>query len=226
MYTTKKMLILIGCLTATSMTIMAQDFKTVLSAMKQKHESMQRFHVVMQVEAHENKTTKPFYRERFELKKDNENFLYRLSNNVVLLNEKHLIEVDKPGHSIVVNNRNENSGKSLARQVKFNLDSILSFYETPAYLGEKAGQYHYSLNLKKGAVTAMDMFVNKTTGLLSRIEYQYRDAQWVTIVFEVFDTAPLFAADTFADDQFVVQANGKLMPASSYKNFEIVKPTK
>ncbi|MEJ1241752.1 hypothetical protein WBG78_26645 [Chryseolinea sp. T2] len=207
---------------ATGTTTVAQDFKTVFAAMKEKHEHMNRFHVVMTVEAMDGEKEKPFYSERFEMKKDDNHFLYGLSNSVVLLGDRHVIEIDKATESIVVNKRDIKIEKSLTRQIRFNLDSILTSYESPTYLGEKNGQYSYRLAVKEGSVNTIDLDVNKTSGLLSRIQYRYRDGQLVNIVFDVFDTQPVFAANTFSEDKFLVQEKGALQPVGDYKNFRVI----
>lgn len=207
----------------TGIAIQAQDFKTVFAAMKEKHEHMNIFHVVMQVEAKDNERAKPFYNERFEIKKDDNHFWYALSSSIILLGDRHVIEIDKKTRSMVVNKRDLKIEKSLARQIRFNLDSMLSFYETPTYLGEKDGQYSYRLAVKEGPVNTIELDVNKTSGLLSRIQYRYRDSQLVTIVFDVFDTQPVFAANTFAEENFLRQEKGTMLPVGDYKEFRVVK---
>jgi outer membrane lipoprotein-sorting protein len=208
---------------ATGITTAAQDFKTVFAAMKVKHEHMSTFHVVMKVEAKDNENAKPFYHERFEMKKDDDHFLYGLSNSVILLGDKHVIEVDKTTRNMVVNKRDLKIEKSLTKQIRFDLDSMLTFYETPAYLGEKNGQYWYRLAVKEGPIKTIDLDVNETSGLLSQIKYRYRDGQLVTIVFDVFDTEPVFGANTFSEEKFFIEERGLIQPVGDYKDFRAIK---
>lgn len=199
-----------------------QDFRTTFMEMKQKYDSLKSFHIIMEVKASEHENSPPFYAEKFELKKEGINYVYSSKDNFMLMNESHIVLVDKEARQMSVSTRNKKAEQELNGQVKFNLDSILSKNTVPQYLGEHSDRFVYSQQLKQGPVKTMSMYIDKHTGLLSRVEYHYREAQFVSVDFNLFDDQPSFGPETFADASVIMLEKGKYKPSAAFKGFQII----
>jgi outer membrane lipoprotein-sorting protein len=200
----------------------AQDFGQTMAQMKKRYEQSQQFHVVMRVKAYEKAdAAAPFYQQRAEIFKDGGNYLYRLTDNEMLMNNQHFLMVNKVTQQMVCRPRSVEDELKLRSQTALNLDSLLQFYDTPTYLGVKEQQHHYRLVQKTGEIRRIDLYFSTTDYLIKEIRYQYKSGQVATIAFVRFDLHPTFQANLFDEKRYVAQSKGKLKGVGAYSNYAV-----
>jgi outer membrane lipoprotein-sorting protein len=216
------LVILVSCLSFRSD---GQEYRKIFLEMKAKYESMESFHIVMQVIVNEQTSASPLFQDRIDLKKDGVNYRYEMRASDMLMNDQYVVMVDKGSREIIVSRRSIEAEKAIRANTQFNIDSLMSFYEEPKYLGEENGTYHYQLSLKRGAVKTIDLYINKQTVIISKMRYVYTEGQVVSIVFEKFDAAPDFTTETFNEKNYITTVKGQLKPSAVYQQYKVIAIT-
>jgi outer membrane lipoprotein-sorting protein len=202
----------------------AQDLKNALLDMQKQYEGMSGLHIKMDVEVYENKVAKtPYFEMDVDIKKQGENYLYKYGSNDMLLNQKYLIMVDHQTKEIILNDRDRTSEEALKKNFQFNLDSIMIFYKDIQYVGKQNAIQHYKLVQKKGMVRNIDMYINENTKLLSKMEYEYTNKQFVSITFKAFEKDPSFDEGLFSEKEYLLGSRNTFLPSQKYKGYEILK---
>jgi len=201
--------------------LQAQDFKQLMKEMRKEYEQSRALQVVMEIKVYDSaQLSLPYYQQTVDVRRDGNNYWYQVEENEMLLNEKYLVMVDKQSRQISYSNRSLQAEKELQKNFQFNLDSLLTQYETPRYLG-KAGDAEHYLVKEKGPIEEIHFHIIPQGHILKKIEYKYREGQYVSIVFLMFDRHPLFKADTFSETRYVVKVNNKMVPSRFFKQYEI-----
>jgi hypothetical protein len=204
----------------------AQDFKQALQSLKRKYERMEKFHLIMFIKAFEDSiTTRPYYEQRAEIKREGTNYLYFFGSNEMLMNSKYLIVVDKTARDIVCSQRDVNGETEFFSKdpVQMNLDSILNSNSESYFVGIDEGIDHYKIKMKAGSIKIVDLFIARNDNVLSSIKYTYSEGQCVKISFEKFDTQPAFNENTFNENIYMISAKGKLLPSEAFKRYQLME---
>jgi hypothetical protein len=204
----------------------AQDFKKALETLKQKYERLEKFHLVMSIRAFDDSvTTRPYYEEHADIKKDGTNYCYHFGEHEMLLNSKYLIVVDKTSRDIVCSPRDVKAELDFFQKnpVQLNMDSILNQHSEGFYLGSQDGIDHYKVMMKSGPIKRMDLFIAHNENVLSAIQYSYGEGQRVEIGFQKFNTQPVFANDTFNENIYMTSTHGRLQPSDSFKRYKLLE---
>lgn len=203
--------------------LMAQDLKQALVKMRTLYEQSDKFHIVMRIQAFEHdQVATPYYDEKAEVMRSGDNYISRFGGNDMLMNETYFLMVDKRAHEIVCSPRNLKAERDTFKDlVKMSLDSILSLYHEPRYLGRNNKTDQYEIIQKRGPINLIGLSINSETNILSEMKYHYRDKQVVAITFEIFDVRPVFATGTFDEAQYIAKAKGKTMPAPAFRKYTI-----
>ncbi|HEY0651763.1 MAG TPA: hypothetical protein VGD65_01505 [Chryseosolibacter sp.] len=200
----------------------AQDLKSALVRMQDVYAHSEKLHIIMEVKVFETIGEKtPAFHEKADIKKQKENYRYTFSSSEMLLNEKYQIVVDKDSRDIIINKRDQKIESQVKDVFKANLDSILAHYNTPEVLGDSAGATHYRVFQKHGVVDQIDLYVDNQRSIVKKMEYRYRDGQFVSVVFEMFDTTPSFDEGVFDDKNYVLIAGGRVKPSARLQHYRI-----
>jgi hypothetical protein len=200
----------------------AQDLRATLEKMQAVYTSSQKLHIVMEVKVFETKgETSPLFYEKADIMKSEGNYRYVFSTSEMLLNDKYQIVVDKESRDIIINRRDQKVESKVEDLFQANLDSILTHYDTPEIIGDSAGVTHYRVMQKHGVVDQIDLLVDNKKNILKKMEYHYREGQFVSVVFETFDTTPSFDENVFDDKNYVLIANGRVKPSARLQHYRI-----
>lgn len=199
----------------------AQDLKGALARMQQLYTQSEKLHIVMRIEAFEGTTSsKPYYKEQADIKKEFNNYRYHFGSTEMLLNGRFMIVVDHAAQQLMYNRRKE-KGENVFAGSQMNIDSLFRFYENPEYLGKKGQVHQYRIVQKKGPVDEIELAIHAETGLLTRMQYHYREGPIIAIHFLVFDPKPQFEAGVFSEAAYLQSAGVKVRAASSYTNYHL-----
>ncbi len=202
----------------------AQNLNQALQDLRKQYTQSDQLWIVMQIQAFQQPQSEvAYYHEKAEIKKNGNNYLYHFGGTEMLMNAKYLIVVDKNATEIVVSKRNTKTEAEFKDLAQVNIDSLLTFYDNPEYLGRTKSIDHYRVFQKKGAIHQVDLWINSQTKLLKKIEYQYQNKQRVVISFDLFDIHPVFPIHAFAETHYVIMEKGKIKSAAPYKNYSIVE---
>ena len=203
-----------------------QDLKEELIKMKEQYGDMSSLHVVMLVSVFDEQTaSSPYYKEKVEIKKQDESFLYVLTGNEMLLNKKYMVMVDKSEKQIVWSERDPQAETAWRQGLSFDLDSILSYYHQATWLKTENGIAHYSVLQKEGPVDWVYLFIDTNTHLIHKMEYHYKNDQFVSILFKEFKTHPVFTEATFDEKRYVVNERGEFKASGVFRQYRVTEVT-
>jgi hypothetical protein len=202
--------------------LQAQDFRQLITAMREDYEHANALQVVMEVSVYDSgELKKPYYQQLVDIKREGNNYWYQVENNEMLMNENYLIVVDKEARQISYSKRSIETEVELKKSYQFNLDSILTQYEKPQYLGKEEDADHYLIPEKKGPIKEVHFYIVPETRKVKEIAYRYREGQYATIRFIVFEKTIGFAADTFSESKYMTQVNETIVPSRFFKNYNL-----
>jgi hypothetical protein len=201
----------------------AQTFKERMILMQNEYAQVKDVHILMSVTIFDNeKNSKPFFQQQAEIRKKDFQYNYSFGPISMLMTNDDMLMVDHSSKRIVCSKRSlEKEQKMFADPFKASLDSMLRLHGTPESIEKEKGIEHFRLKNDKGQIRQIDMFVNEAN-LLERLEYRYKEDQYVVIEFKIFNRTPEFAPETFNREQFVTMEKGKLKGAKNYSSFEVV----
>jgi hypothetical protein len=163
----------------------------------------------------------PYYQQLVDIKREGNNYWYQVEDNEMLMNEKYLIIVDKQARQISYSKRSIEAEAELQKSYHFNLDSVFMQYEKPQFLGRVEDADHYLIPDKKGPIKEIHFYIIPETRKLKEIAYRYREGQYASIRFIVFDKKAGFDADTFSADRYVINVSGKVAPSRFFRNYNL-----
>jgi hypothetical protein len=206
-----------------SLSVPAQDFKSVIAELRKKYENNEKLHVSMDIAVFESSSAKvPYYTEHADISREGLNFRYRLSSNELLMNSKYTIIVDKTAKQISCTNRDLKSESEMKDPFKMNMDSIFNIIGQPQYVGSNNDGAHYRLIQKENVIQQIDLYINLDKSYMNRIEYRYNDGQWAKIDITLFDVTPIFDPQNFHESSYVQVNNGKLKVSNAFLGYTIL----
>ncbi len=197
------------------------DYKDVIMGIQKRYGSIENAHIVMNIGVFQNAAaTKPFYQQSVEIWRNGQNYLCRMNEQDMLMNEKYSILVDKMGKEIMCSSR---SGEEIFKDpVRASFDSLFAYIGHPVFIGRKDNIDHFRLSLAKGEIRELNLFINNESQLLTRVDYVYKDKQYARIDFSVFDTQPVIAAGTFDEAQYVLITKNGIQPSKKMSYYHVV----
>jgi outer membrane lipoprotein-sorting protein len=205
--------------------VSAQDVRKALEELQQAYKSAENLRISMSINAYESRgSQRPFYHEKAIIKKQGIVYRYSLAQMEMVMNEKYIIAVDHSSHQIMINSRDVKKEAGFQKQVPLNMDSIFHLFDDARYEAVEDGSSKYVITQKTGEIKEIEFFVQQKLNRLSKINYLYKEGQWVTITFDEFDLSASFNISEFNEDQFVRKAGKKWQPAASFTGYQVVVP--
>lgn len=198
------------------------DYKDVIAGIQKRYGSIENVHIVMNIGVFQNAaSTKPVYQQSVEIWRNGQNYLCRMNEQDMLMNEKYSVLVDKMGKEIICSSRNV--GEEVFKDpLRANLDSLFSYFGRPAFIGRKDNIDHFRLTFTKGDIRELNLFVSNDSKLLTRVDYVYKDKQYARIDFPVFDTQPIIAAGIFDEAQYISITKNGVQPSKKMSYYRVV----
>lgn len=197
----------------------AQDLTKILKEMRNEYSQSSSLEISMEILVYDSAQSEPYFRQTADIKRDGNKYWYQMEENEMLLNDNYLIMLDRNTQQISLSKRDPQSEKELQKSFQFNLDSILASYETFQYLGVEDSTEHYVAVEKQGPIKEVHFFFMPESHGLSEIAYQYREGQYVSIRFIVFNKNVLFGPDTFSESRYVTKVNNKMVPIRDFEEY-------
>jgi len=201
----------------------SQDFKQRLLAMRAESAGSDKLKVEMEIKVYDNPQTKtPFFNQTAVVKRQGQNYFYRISGTEMLMNEKYLLMIDEPARQIICSERSVKQESKFVDPLTANLDSILNLYQTPILIddsGEDTEHYQIAFNL--ASIKSIDLYIDKQENWVKRIAYVYEDSQLAVITFTMFDRNPAFAEHEFDEAQYILIEKGRMKTTPKYSRFNL-----
>lgn len=202
--------------------LQAQDFAQVIKEMRKEYEGSKTLQVVMEVSVYDSvHAPMPHYKQIVDVKREGTNYWYQFEENEMLLNEKYLVIVDKESKLISYSKRSVQMEAELQKTLVFNVDSVLKEYDAPLRLGKEGNVEHYVVNERRGAIEKIHFYIIPEQHLLKKLEYNYREGQFVSINFLAFDKNVVFPEDTFSESRYLIKMNNKVIPSRFFRQYEL-----
>jgi hypothetical protein len=200
----------------------AQDFRSLIIAMKKEFAESSSMEIVMNVSVFENKTAlQPYFKQMVQIQKNAESYLYNFDEKEMFMNTNCMIIVDRQSRRIDYSKRDIKSEQKFRENIKFDLDSVLSLYGDVTLVENANGVEHYVVSQKKGPIAVIHFFIDSKKYVLKEIQYEYNEGYFVAISFLAFAKDPRFEPMTFSEDRFVQKVKGKIVPSRYYKNYSV-----
>lgn len=199
------------------------NFKATILRMQEEYRKLEKLHLVMAIDVFENaSTTKPYFSETADIRRYKHNYLYKFAGHELMMNDKYMVMVDHTSKEILCNTTDQGKESDALRNgFQWNVDSLLQFYGEAVYLGRQGDIDHYRIPQKVGEVETVEMYIDSSNAVLSRIDYTYRNGQYVKIVFRVFNRVPSFDASLFSERNYVVMQKEKAVASAKYRGFRV-----
>jgi hypothetical protein len=202
--------------------VAAQDLRSALERMQQTVKESTQMHVVMTIDVYEDiRSEKSFYHDVAEVNRNDNSYLYHFGVLDFLMNDKYVIIVDRQERRIMLQDRDLTSETEFRKSISFNLDSLLLAYKNPKFIGNINGIEHYQVLQNQNSISQIDLFINNRTNLLDKMQYGYKEGQFVSIHFDQFEIHPKFKEDEFDELLYFSKLNGKYQLAEKFKDFKI-----
>lgn len=202
--------------------VQAQDFKQIIRELRKDYAQSKALQIVMEVTVYDSsQSPEPYYKALVDIRRKGNNYWYQVENNEMLLNEKCLVVVDKEARQISYSKRSLETEAELQKSLKFDLDSVLALYDAPRYLGRSGNADHYLVYEKEGPIAQIHFYIVPESKTLKQITYKYREGQYASIRFIVFDRQAIFDTDTFSEAKYVTVSNDKVVPSRYFKNYNL-----
>lgn len=204
-----------------------QDIKKDMEQLQAAYSSAVKLHTEAEVSIYENLSdTKAQDRKKAVIKKDGNNYLYSLDNNLMLLNGKCLLMIYPTEKQIVYEKRSPNQEEQLTKSVIPDIDSLLRKTDSVRYRGSRDGMKHYSIYSSKSMIKQTDIFLDAASGGLKKISYLYNTQMLsgtakVDVDYKLFDTAPVFGTDTFSEKNYIVRNGKQYKAAPKYYGYNV-----
>jgi hypothetical protein len=183
-------------------------------------------HVVMDVLVYDSAATTPFYEQQVDIKRQDDNYWYKFEQNEMLMTEKYLIMLDRNARQITCSKRSLETESQLANHFRFDIDSILSLYPSPEYLGIEGNAEHFRFRQQDGPISEVHFYIIPDKQQLKKMEYSYRTGQLARIQFHVFRNDVAFEPETFAESNYVTIEKKSIRPSRYFQHFQMVDLTR
>jgi hypothetical protein len=202
--------------------LFGQDFRQRVELMQKDYASMTKVHIEMDIQVFESKeAAKPYLQQTALVKRENQNFFYRISGIEMLMNEKYLLMIDGPSRQIVCSPRSIDEEQKFTDPLKVNLDSLLKLNGIPTWVDTIGDIEHYTMSFGAGQIKKMDLCINAVSNSLKRLDYWYEGDQHVRIEFKVFNTAPTFGEFDFDESKYIIWKGGAMKTSELYSRFRL-----
>ena len=202
----------------------AQDFRQLLKDMRERYHGATSLHITMDIRVFENSiSSKPFYEDRAEIMKSDENYSYHLRNTELLMNSRYLIVVSKEEKQVICIRSDSKDRSAYQKKFNINIDSMLNLFVSPVFLGNEKGVDHYQILQQDNEVRQIDFYINSEKKFFQRLEYRYVRGQMALINFEKFETEIQFPGDTFDEGRYLVVVDGKQRLTKAFSGYELIE---
>ena len=211
-----------------SQQVNGQDFKADVKKMHASYNDTDYFYAEVAVNAYGHSSEHvPLLTRNAVIRKKGNKFHYSLEGKTMLFNDRYAIMVSNRDKIILYEEVEQGEDVSVADLVTPDLDSLLVGYTDVQFIGLEAGLKHYRIEKKDSGINKVDLFLNEKSLLLSKVIYWYNSTlfeheKMAVIEFNNISISDDFNASVFSEDQFVVQENGKLKPASDYSDYQVL----
>jgi outer membrane lipoprotein-sorting protein len=202
----------------------SQDFRQAMEQLQKKYQNAENFRIRMSVDVFGAKgNERSFYRDKITITKRGTSFRHHLSGMDMVMNDKYIVVVDHSSKKIIINKRDVKGEAKFYKQVRFNMDSMLQFYEDARLETTLNNINKFSATQKIGPIGKVEFFIAKGSTDLKQINYSYRAGQWATIIFDEFELSPTFNMNEFDEQQFVRKTGKSWQPANTLAGYKVVK---
>lgn len=159
------------------------------------------------------------------LLKSGSNYKYQTDEHQMVLNDKHVVFVDKRNYNLIVSTRNQEQ-EALQQQAMPLTKDILQKYKETTYKGIENGYKHYQLKNTQEQIVQIDLFFEVKTGFVKKAIYYYNpslvpDNMSTIIQLNVINLSPSVSSTTFSDRNFWTAQNKKLVPIGKYSKYSL-----
>lgn len=202
---------------------LAGDIKKMYSA----YSGLENFYTEAAIRIYaDHSSEKPGMEQSTVLKKNKNNYLYRVDNVTMLYTDKCYILVNDLEKSIFFSD-NPGAQAAIANPLP-DVDSLIGKCDSVVFKGVAKSCNYYILYSSKEVIMETHLYVDVKTFLINKIIYYYdKDIYPVNNKVEIdyikTDLAPVFARNEFSVSKFISRTKDELKPVASYSGYHIVK---
>lgn len=223
----KQLIICWLCLVPCSTHLFAQDFKEDYKRAQEKYAGLKNFSCSMRVDLYE-KINAPAPEETMKtvIKKKGNSYLYETDNNVLLINEKCLLNINRDQRRIVYTVKEKNTeNQDHKNELTTLMDSLLNRNDSVLFKGVEGGKKKYIVHTSSASIIRSEIYLDQHTGLCSKLVYYYKADRYtgsekVIVEYEHMNESPVFGEDDFSEKKYATYNGKVLKPAPAYSNYK------
>jgi hypothetical protein len=205
----------------------AQDLSADLDAMYKTYAGMQSFKSDVKVEVFSAaEASSRIMTRKASIRKEDENFYYRIDNTEMLLTENGLIMANNGSRQLIFRKL---GGKELEATRKAyltsQLDSALLKHDSVVYHGTASGLKHYTVYTAKNMISRTELYLHASDNTLSSLTYFYNPQ----LMKNAFKTEITFSSQSvsdfpdtiFSEENYLIKTGKLYKPAGKYASYKL-----
>lgn len=206
--------------------ILSQDYKKDFEKAILLFNTLDKYKANINIKIYDDtKHSQPTFTQKGFIKKNGNQFYYKINHIILLINKKYSLIVDEQTKRVVCKKlKKKLKTNSYSKEVLPNVDEVFKNYKSVKLISNKNGVKHYRIIPKKD-YKKVDVHLTKQ-GLVSKLEYiSLADEAGVSsrMIFELKNSTitPSFSEKDFSENKFIVVSKDKITLASKYRKYRL-----
>lgn len=222
------------------MLLNGQNYKDDLNEVLRATGSLKDYSVRIQYRLYlDGNLNKAFQESSTQIQKGGTNIFYQESNGQEFIsNNEYEVYLDRNTRSITAKRKlkpTQNTEVTSLSSITKNLDTLLSSYERIQVLKNEKNTVVYKLQLKKNqAIRDIVVYMNREKKMITKVQYTYNEktsirelkntkhATTFEITYQDLKVGDKVNTTAFDEKKYLAFVNGKLRPASKYKDYKLI----
>ncbi|MGB0523475.1 MAG: LolA family protein [Flammeovirgaceae bacterium] len=213
------------CLMCCIQQLSAQDLLKDMKAMYAAYDQIDNLYAQMVTKEYEGKA-KPIT-ERVTLRLQGRKSMYEMGDMIIMRNEEYLVSINKGTKQMICASQRQEAGmEDLLQGISPNLENMVENYEKVTFLGLNEGKKRYRIEKEGAEVAKVELELDATSYLLSKITYFYTDADYgdrrVEISFPIFKVDVEHQSTLFHTAHYLKKRGDELMVSDAYQGYHLI----
>ncbi len=165
--------------------------------------------------------------QRMELKRNGNNFVYKVDNTEMLVTKDYVIMVNNLEKNIMVRGIDPKEWEIIHNTTyKVNMDSVIEKYDSVKFERTEENLKHYTIYSSKKLIKKTDLWLDGETGRISKMVYLYNQKLYkeigkVEIFFMVLPNDFLNDKKLFQEARIIVRQGNDYKTAQEYSKYKL-----
>jgi hypothetical protein len=208
--------------------VFGQNAKEDMQAMNTFYNGASSFKSDIQVKIFTDKSDSSPLIQTAKVRKDGKRFFSELGDVKMLLSENSLLMIYEKDKRIIYRGINQKDYEAYMKSFfAYNLDSIISSYDSILYKGTENDQKEYRIYNSKGQINKTELYLNSSTGAMNKVVYFYNEKLWGSyykVVISFINQGSISSAERnlFSEKKYITGSGKNVKVSSEYINYHLI----